>query len=292
MGVLRKFDFFKAVNPEHVDGSLLGTFLTFVCVTFVVVFFSKEITEYRSQKLTTKLNVCEYPDFIPVSFDISFHHANCTQVFSTLQKSQPDYKIEKVDVDDGCRVNSSFNIDPTDNLISFTYGQPINPMMMMADPFRMDLARGSVKIDFSHTINKFELGSSGSYIRHLESKFPDMIKVNALEAVTFNSTSSNSGHSLFLYELNIVRANVRGSKELIYNYNKNTVNTDGFAPYVNFKLKFSPIGVEYVEGNENFWEFLTYMLGIVGGIISVVKFGVNMLSGLSIRKQPDSIIPS
>lgn len=290
MTILKKLDLFKSINPTQRDGTILGTLLTFVSVSFIIIFFTREINEYRSQKLSTKLYVQEYSESIKVSFDISFLHINCTDVYSTLQKPQPDYKIDKTAIGDGCRVTSTFNIEPIDNMIVFSHGPPKSPIEMIraVKPVKTPPAN----IDFSHEVNRFQLDEGNSYVSHLETKFPDMIKANALEGVAYHSTSMKDGHSLFLYEVNVITANIRGTKELIYNYNKNTVNLGGMPPFVNFKFKFSAIGVEYIEGNENVWEFLTYLLGIVGGILAIVKYAVNMVGGICRRKDSISIIPN
>lgn len=48
-------------------------------------------------------------------------------------------------------------------------------------------------------------------------------------------------------------------------------------PFLNISLKFNSIGIEYEEGEENFWEFLTYVLGMTGGIISMVRISYNLI---------------
>ena len=289
MGILKRLDLFKSVNADHKDGTLIGTLFTFICVGFIVVFFAKEIKEYRAQKLATKLYVQEYEESVKVSFDISFLHINCTDVYSSLAKPQKDYKIDKKPIEGGCRVSSTFEIQPTDNTINFSYGQPKSPAEL-AYKGVMFKNKAPMNIDFSHEIHRFALGDSNTKVSYLSAKFPDMVQPNALEGVAYHSESIKDGHSLFLYELNVVTADIRGTKELIYNYNKNTVNMPGGSAYVNFKLKFSAIGVEYIEGNENIWEFLTYMLGIVGGILATVKFLVNVVSAATRKKDADNVM--
>ena len=66
-------------------------------------------------------------------------------------------------------------------------------------------------------------------------------------------------------------------KEYLYNYNRNTINTMNSNPFLNIGLKFNPIGIEYVEGEENFWEFLTYVLGMTGGIVSMIRILYNLV---------------
>lgn len=48
-------------------------------------------------------------------------------------------------------------------------------------------------------------------------------------------------------------------------------------PFLNIQIKFNPIAIEYSEGDENFWEFLTYILGMTGGIISMVRVSYNLV---------------
>ena len=101
-----------------------------------------------------------------------------------------------------------------------------------------------------------------------------------MDGVTFVSDDGKSGHSVFLYELNVVTAKIDGHIEIIYNYNKNTITSQNAQPGLTFIFDFSPIAVEYVQSSENFFEFLTYLLGIVGGVLAIVKFGANLVLGL------------
>ncbi len=56
--------------------------------------------------------------------------------------------------------------------------------------------------------------------------------------------------------------------------------------FVNFDFNFSPISVEYEEGSENFLEFLTFILGLVGGLLGFARI-INALVNVvfSNRKQ-------
>lgn len=293
MSVLKKFDLFKSINPEHKDGTLLGTVLTFISVTFIVFFFTKEIHEYRSQKLTTKLYVSDYADTIDLFFDISFQKIPCNTLHIDLQKGEAEPKIKKKNVKEGCRATGNITLEPTDNELSFKtdYGSTMIDLMQNLHIQIMNPDE-TKNIDFSHNIHKFQFGPSTRNIKSLEAKFPDMIKANPLEKVFYASQSIEDGHSLFLYELNVVNANVSHRREVIYNYHRNTINTMDAQPYVNFKLNFSPIGVEYIEGNENFWEFMTYLLGVVGGILSIIKFSANIIAGIIRPKQGGEAMPN
>lgn len=292
MGYLKNLDLFKSINPEHKDGTLLGTVLTFVSVVFIVFFFTREIHEYRSQKLTTKLYVADYTETVNLSFDISFLHVACENVQVSLEKGE-DPTTNNKPVGDGCRVTGSATLEPNDNQLSFKTDYGTTMIDLMANLHIQIMNPEETKnIDFSHEIHKFEFSGSSWSLQHLEQKFPDMIKANPLNDVMYHSKSIEDGHSLFLYELNIVNAKINNHKEVIYNYNRNTINTMDAQPYANFKMNFSPIGVQYVEGNENFWEFLTYMLGVVGGILAIIKFAANVLGSVLRPKQGESAMPN
>lgn len=87
-------------------------------------------------------------------------------------------------------------------------------------------------IDFSHKINLFQIGTSVSELTYLEKKYPQLIKVNPLNDIDFVSKNPTEGHSLFLYEVNVVESKIYGNKEFVFNYNKNTINTMTSNPFV------------------------------------------------------------
>ena len=62
-------------------------------------------------------------------------------------------------------------------------------------------------------------------------------------------------------------------------------------PYVNFELNFSPISVEYDEGSENFLEFMTYLLGIIGGTLTIVRIMNNLIYSMFLKKNDHQPIP-
>lgn len=62
-------------------------------------------------------------------------------------------------------------------------------------------------------------------------------------------------------------------------------------PYVNFELNFSPISVEYDEGSENFLEFMTYLLGIIGGTLTIVRIMNNLIHSMFLKKNDHQPIP-
>lgn len=112
-----------------------------------------------------------------------------------------------------------------------------------------------------------------------------MIKVNPLNSEKFISKNPSDGHSLFIYEINVVNSRINGSNELLFNYNRNTINTMHTNPFVNFEINFSPISIEYDEGTENFFEFLTYLLGIIGGILTVIRVINNIIHNMFLKKK-------
>ena len=61
--------------------------------------------------------------------------------------------------------------------------------------------------------------------------------------------------------------------------------------FVNFGFNFSPISIEYKEGNENFFEFMTYLLGLTGGLLSIIKIFNNCLHSMfySSKKEHEEI---
>jgi hypothetical protein len=114
----------------------------------------------------------------------------------------------------------------------------------------------------------------------LAERYPDIVQANPLDGLEYIAKDGVSGHSMFMYEMNIVTAKIDGAFEVIYNYNKNTITSQQTQPMLSFMMDFSPIAIEYFQGSENFFEFLTYLLGIVGGILAIVKFIANIIQGL------------
>ena len=70
-----------------------------------------------------------------------------------------------------------------------------------------------------------------------------MVRANPLNFLEYLSKNNKDGHSLFLYELNVIESKVFLHKEYNYNYNRNTINTMTTNPHVNFSIKFNTIGV-------------------------------------------------
>jgi hypothetical protein len=280
MAILKKLDLFRSINLEYKEGSIIGSLITLFCVVFVIFFFSKEIKEYRSQKLSTKLYVQNLHSYmIELSFDIVLLKLKCEKVTVGLEMSFEAIEAEKIPFgENGCQIIGKMNLKHMDNklFIRPDIGSTLMDFMLLQSGNGEGETSG---IDLSHKINKFQFGRSISNIKSLAEKYPDIVQANPLDGVEFISTDGKSGHSMFMYEMNIVTANIGGNFEIIYNYNKNTITSLQTQPLLNFIMDFSPIAIEYIQGNENFFEFLTYLLGIVGGILAIIKFFANLVQG-------------
>lgn len=282
MAILKRLDIFRSIGLEHKDGTIVGSLLTLFCVVFVIFFFSKEIKEYRSQKLSTKLYVQNLNTYmIEFSFDIVLLKLSCDKVTIGLETAFGEVNVDKQPFEEkGCRLIGTLMLKHMDNKL---YIRPdigstlMDFMLLQSGDNESGENRG---IDMSHKINKLQFGQSVRNIRALQEKYPDMVQANPLDGLEYIANDGKSGHSMFMYEMNIVTANIGGSLEIIYNYNKNTITSPQTQPMLNFIMDFSPIAIEYIQGNENFFEFLTYLLGIIGGILAIVKFLANLFIGL------------
>ena len=298
MGILKKLDLFKSVNPEHKEGTVFGTILTFLSLIIIFFFFSKELKVYNHQKLASRLYVDGEKirgDLMYTSFDIQFFKIKCEILRVNLQKRWSQINLKKKPLGEGCRIYGNFQISPQKNDLTFTTDISTTIMDLLTASMQSingsRVVNGSI-VDFSHKINKFQFGKSTRRLRKLSKIYPDMIKANPLNNEEFMSKNENDGHSLFLYELNIVNSKINGKKEIIYNYNKNTINSMTSNPYLKFDFNFSPIAVEYEEGNESFFEFLTYLMGLIGGILSAIKIFNNIVYSCFFKKDKGELIPT
>jgi hypothetical protein len=146
-------------------------------------------------------------------------------------------------------------------------------------------------MDFSHKVNFLQVGKSVSRLNRLSRKFKDIIDPTSLTGEEFNASNNREGHSRFLYEMNIVTAKIGYQIEYFYNYTKNTVTSVSTSPNLSFRLDFSALSVEYIEGSENFLEFLTYLFGIIGGIVSLIHFITNLIQGWCFKRKTYEQIP-
>lgn len=281
MGFLKKLDLFRSVNREQKDGTILGVLLTFVSIALICIFFSKELKEYNQQKLTTKLYLLSLSNaMIQVEFDVIIYNIKCEHLVVAEEHEYEPIQLEKIDFEEkGCNVKGLYYMLPIDNklVIKPDMQSTFADLMMNGGGSK----NGENRIDFSHKINKFQFGKSIGRQTKLSDTYPGMIKVNPLNGKEFHSSTEQDGHSVFLYEMNVVGANVNGKQEMLYHYSSNTINSMNIQPAITFLHDFSPIGVAYDEGRtKNFLEFLTYLFAIVGGILAIIKFLNNLFSGL------------
>ncbi len=292
MGFLSKLDIFKSVGKEHKEGTLLGTFLTFFSVILIFVLFSKEIKNNRTEKLKSTLYVEDsyQNELIDFEFDIFFMKLRCDVITLSLQKTYQTLERKKISSGEGCRIHGHTKIKSGEN--TFTFSTDLSTTIMDLISAQITNMGGRMisnnkMVDFSHRINRFQFGKSNRYLKKLEKYYPDMIKAHPLNGVEYVSKSSEDGHSVFLYQLNIVNSKVNGKREIIFNYNKNTINSMTSNPYLNFDMTFSPISVEYEEGAESFWEFITYLLGLIGGILSAIRMFNNTIYYCCFKRKHD-----
>ena len=277
MGFLKRLDLFRSINREQKDGTVFGALLTFATIILLIFFFSKELKLFNEEKVNTTLHLLNLKNaVIQVEFDITIFKVKCEHLLVSETHEYEEIRLEKYDFEEtGCQLKGIYYMQPMDN--EFT----IKPDMASSI---MDMMQGNnpdgrkYRIDFSHRINKLQFGRSSSGLTSLSLKYPDMVKVNPLSGHEFESKEEGDGHSVFLYELNIVGAKVNGVQEMIYHYNKNTINSNQIQPAITFLHDFSPIAVSYDEHtSRNVLEFVTYLFAILGGILAIIKFLHNLL---------------
>lgn len=292
MGLLKKLDIFRSVNREQKEGTFVGAFLTFASLTLMFFFFFRELKEFKKDKLSTQLHVLRLRNsVILVQFDIVLFNLKCEHLVVGEEHSLDPMQIKLTDFGNtGCNLVGTYYMQPMDNKLV------IRPDMQSTF---IDLiianapGSGVHQIDFSHRINKFQFGRSISELSRLSASYPDLVKVNPLDGFEFHSNKDQNGHSVFLYELNIVGVKVNGRQEMIYHYNTNTINSQNIQPGLTFNYDFSAIGVAYNEKrSKNIFEFATYLFAIVGGILAIIKFLNTLIFALihPSGKETESII--
>lgn len=283
MGLLKKFDLFRSINREQKEGTLLGALLTLLCIVLMLVFFSRELREYHQEKLSTKLHVLSLTNaVVQVEFDIDVFFMACDHIIVSEEHGYEDIQLTRTPYQErGCTLHGKYYMQPMDNRLI------IKPDMQSTFIDLMASGEGQNKhIDFSHRINRFQFGRSTSSLNGLSVSYPDLVRVNPLNGHEFSAKTENEGHSVFLYEMNIVGAKVNGKQEIIYHHNSNTINSLSIQPAINFIHDFSAIGVAYDERKgKNFLEFLTYLFAIVGGILAIIKFLNGIVQGFIFGKK-------
>ena len=277
MGFLKRLDLFRSINREQKEGTIFGAILTFITIMILILFFSKELKLFNEEKVNTTLYVLNLKNsVIQVEFDITVFKLKCDHLVVMETHEYEEMQVTKEDFEEtGCTLRGIYYMQPMDNEFSIKpdMASSIMDMMQASGP-----GGEKYRIDFSHRINKLQFGRSSRGLSSLEVKYPGMVKVNPLSGHEFEAKEGKDGHSLFLYELNIVGAKVNGVQEMIYHYNKNTITSDQLQPSITFIHDFSPIGVAYDEHNtRNVLEFITYLFAILGGILAIIKFLHNLL---------------
>ena len=277
MGVLKKLDLFRSINREQKDGTVFGALMTFATIILLVFFFSKELKLFNEEKVNTTLHLLNLKNaVIQVEFDITVFKVKCEHLIVSETHEYEDIQLNKYDYESsGCQLKGIYYMQPMDNEFAIKPDMASSIMDMM----QADNSGGEkYRIDFSHRINKLQFGRSSSGLTSLSRKFPEMVKVNPLSGHEFMAKEEGEGHSMFLYELNIVGAKVNGVQEMIYHFNKNTINSKQAQPAIVFLHDFSPIAVSYDEHtSRNVLEFVTYLFAILGGILAIIKFLHNLL---------------
>lgn len=288
MGLLKKLDIFRSVNREQKEGTILGAVLTFVSIALMCLFFSKELAEFQQKKLNTKLYVLSLSNaLINVEFDIIIFNIKCEHIVVGEEHGYEEINLQKIDHEEtGCNLIGQYYMQPMDNKLIIRPDMQSTFMDLMMNS---GMGGDTQRIDFSHKINKFQFGRSVSGLTDLSETYPDLVLVNPLNGHEFHSSTEQDGHSVFLYELNIVGAKINGKQEIIYHHNSNTINSLNIQPAITFIHDFSAIGVSYDERrSKHFLEFLTYLFAIVGGILAIIRFLNNLLLVCIIGKRVDA----
>ena len=277
MGFLKRLDMFRSVNREQKEGTILGAVLTFVSIALMCLFFSKELAEFQQKKLNTKLYVLSLSNaLINVEFDIIIFNIKCEHLVVGEEHGYEEINLEKIDYQEtGCNLVGQYYMQPMDNKLIIKPDMQSTFMDLMMNS---GIGGDAKRIDFSHKINKFQFGRSVSQLTALSETYPDLVLVNPLNGREFHSSSDEDGHSVFLYELNVVGAKVNGKQEVVYHHNSNSINSLNIQPAITFIHDFSAIGVSYDERrSKHLLEFLTYLFAIVGGILAIIRFLNNLL---------------
>lgn len=276
MGLLRKLDMFSSVNYENKSSNLVGSLVTLVSFGLLIYLTVTEYIQFRSQRLNSKVFVMNL-DYHEVSFafDIEVLKISCSNLKAGLVTPYDSFDIKKEDAGAGCRVRGEGFLRSLDNKL-FLAPDGFNPYI--------GYVSGMPSFDFSHKIHEFQFGRTTSSLAYLAEKYPEIV-VKPLANTEFRSEGSDSAHSVFYYEVNILIAKFEGVLNVLYNYSRNLVLSGGTTPFLKFNLDFSPIAIEYDERRETWLELATYLCGVVGGLLSLLKLLYNLLLSLLFRQQ-------
>ena len=290
MSILKRFDAFRALNSEYRESNVLGTVISLISIVAIVFLFSKEIRTYKNKSLETNLYIQNLHLYtIHFEFDIILMSLSCETVNVFLKLQFEDLNLRKEEFEGrGCRISGKTEVKHMDNIFMI---QPTNDIGMM--DFIVNSFGGAsnfTPLDLSHKILKFQFGRSLRHQTEISELYPHLLKTTPLSGQEYHGSSKKDGHYLFIYDINLVTAKINSSFEIVYNYSKNELSAQSSVPQIIFYLDFSPIAMEYRYSNENFLEFLTYLIGILGGVIGLVKLLTNLLGTYLFKK--DTATPS
>lgn len=287
MTVLKRLDLFSSITPEAEHKTIAGSLISLLSLGLLVFLVGWEFGVYRNQRLNSRAFVMNLDAYeANFEFDIELLKTGCEHVEIGFTAEYPDYKLHKEKKGKGCRFWGRGYIRSLDTQLAIVPSD-LSTFMQL---FGMAAGVGA-SMDLSHRINKFQFGLSTDAVAQLSRKFPE-IRVTPLVGVEFNAPPDKGNHSVFYYEVNILIARVGEVHNVLYTYTKNTVQTWGSNVFLKFNLDFSPIAIDYSEGREGFADFLTYVCGIVGGVLSLVKIAYDVVGGMVGRRRPAVGLPA
>ena len=272
MGFLKNLDFFGGFSYEEQRINPMNALLAFLCSIIVIFMFSRELKEFKAQTLSSKLYVESFHEYsILLDFEIFFPKFSCSILEVSMQYLNESLNLKKVKKGkNGCIISANTYIKPMDNRLIITPNIESTIIDIITTNFQTDDHRGI--LDLSHKINKFRLGRTTKGQESILKGFDEFLGPNILNGVEYlGGKEKGKGHSMFIYELNLVPIKVNNHFEVIYSYQRNEIPLMTAQPNISFHMNFSPIAVEYYYSEENFFEFLTYLLGTIGGVITIFQ---------------------
>lgn len=279
MAWAKRLDLFSSVAPESQNKTLAGSVISICSLILLTVLIGVELRSYRVQRLNSRVFVMNL-DYHEINFvfDIEVINTACDHLTTGFATPYDDYQITQEPEGNGCRIRGEGFIRSLDNELVIAPSDMSTFMQLFGfeSPASMDL---------SHRIHHFQLGLSAAAVEQLSRKFPE-IRVNQLSKTEFIKPPASGQHSVFYYEVGILVAKVQNDYNVLYTYTKNNVETWGINVFLKFSLDFSPIAIDYSEGREDFGQFLTYVCGILGGVLSLVRIAYNCVAARGINALP------
>ena len=279
MGVLRRLDLFAGVAPEAQRKTLAGSLVSLLSLAVLAMVVGLEWRAYRDQRLNTRIFVMNLDSYeTNFEFDIELLRTGCEHVEVGLATAYPKYRVSKQPAGAGCRLRGKGYIRSLDTELI------IAPSDLAA--FLQLFGQGELaSMDLSHRIHAFKLGLSTQAVAELSRRFPQ-VRVTPLAGLEATEPPAQGHHSVFYYEVSILVARVGDAHNVLYTYTRNAVETWGSNVFLKFNLDFSPIAIDYEEGREGFGEFATYVCGVVGGVLSLLRLAYNVLGAVAVRRRP------